>query len=74
MQPVHSLLSCNVDDILGVFSVLLLGVHEAGVTIPGTHISLKFSPKVLWELMLLGCLPWKYQLSLWTLGTVLIQG
>ena len=62
--------------ILLVVSSFSLSVrHWTDVIIPGNPIFFLnyFSPKILWEMMLLRFLIWKYQLLIQTLGTFLIQ-
>lgn len=58
-----------------VFSVSLSVMHGTDMLILRKPIFFLnfFSHKILWELMLLEFLFWKYQLSLQTLGTVLIE-
>ena len=66
-QLACSLLSPNIDDSLGGFSVILSIMHETDIIILRNIIfSLIFSPKILWELMLLRFLVWGCQLSLQT--------
>lgn len=75
IRPARSLLSCNIDDSLGGFSVILSIMQGRNVIIPGNpNFSSRISsPKILWELMLLRFLVWGCQLSLQTLGAVLAQ-
>lgn len=54
MCPACSLLSHDIDDSLGSFSVIMSVTHGRDVIIPGNPIfSQMFSPKILWELLLL---------------------
>lgn len=54
-QPDCPLLFCNIDNSLGIFSVILSIMHGTDVIIPEIPIfSQLFTPKILWELMLFG--------------------